>query len=55
MGIIRGEESVDNLGGDDIVEGVPREFSEELHERSEVGQSDRVLGLERLIDMLGKE
>ncbi len=55
MGIIRGEESVDNLGNDDIVEGVPREFSEELHERSESGQSDRVLGLERLIDMLGKE
>lgn len=55
MGIIRGEESVDNLGNDDIVEGVPREFSEELHERSESGQSDRVRGLERLIDMLGKE
>jgi hypothetical protein len=56
MGIIRGEESVDNLGESDIVEGVPREFSEELHERSEGSeQSDRVLGLERLIDMLGKE
>lgn len=56
MDFLRGKISVDELGTDDIVEGVPREYRDELHEEldEEVEGSDKVEGIQALLDMLGK-
>lgn len=52
MDMIRGEISPDELGTDDIVEGVPREYSEELHESEE--EDSEVAGLKKLLKALGR-
>lgn len=56
MDILRGEESVDNLGGDDIVEGVPESYQEELTEDidGEEVEDMRVSGLKKLLSALGE-
>ena len=58
MDLVRGKISVDELGNDDIVEGVPSEYRDELHEKIEggdsSGSSDKVAGLEKLLEMLGR-
>ena len=58
MDLVRGKISVDELGNDDIVEGVPSEYRDELHEKIEGGESsgssDKVAGLEKLLEMLGR-
>lgn len=55
MDILRGEESVDSLGDEDIVEGVPSEYQEELTEEIDNGGDNRVAGLKRLLSALGEE
>ena len=59
MDLVRGKISVDELGEDDIIEGVPSDYREELHDRiegeDESGPSDtKAKGLEKLLEMLGK-
>jgi len=61
MDLIRGKIGVDELGDDDIVEGVPRSFRDEIHEDleneseyGEKGESDKVSGLKRLLEALGE-
>lgn len=51
MDLIRGEISVDELGDDDIVEGVPREYRDEMHEEAEMESE----GIMKLLKMLGEE
>ena len=59
MDLVRGKISVDELGNDDIVEGVPSEYRDELHEDLESNesgdQSTKLRGLEALLQMLGEE
>jgi hypothetical protein len=52
MDMIRGEISSVELGDEDIVEGVPREYAEELHEESE--EESKLKGLEKLLEALGR-
>jgi len=52
MDLIRGEISVDELGTDDIVEGVPRELRDEMHEESD--GTDNVEAIQALLAMLEK-
>jgi hypothetical protein len=58
MDLVRGKISVDELGDDDIVEGVPKDYRDELHDKIEgnesSGSSDKVAGLEKLLEMLGR-
>jgi len=58
MDLVRGKISVDELGNDDIVEGVPKDYRDELHDKIEGGESsgssDKVAGLEKLLEMLGR-
>jgi len=54
MDILRGEESVDNLGEDDIVEGVPSGYQEELTEEIDNGEDMKVSGLKKLLSALGE-
>lgn len=58
MDLVRGKISVDELGDDDIVEGVPSDYRDELHDKIEgndsSGSSDKVAGLEKLLEMLGR-
>ena len=54
MDMLRGEISLDELGDDDIVEGVPREYQEDIIN----GDDDRDIqakGMNRLLDMLGRK
>ena len=55
MDVLRGEESLDNLGDSDIIEGVPRDYRDELHEKSEGNENKRAKGLKALLDALGEE
>jgi len=60
MDVLRGEESLDNLGDSDIIEGVPSDYRDELHEMSEESDeenesSKRVKGLKALLEALGDE
>lgn len=56
MDMIRGEISPQELGNGDIVEGVPAEYSQKLHnekpQRSE--REDKIAGLESLLAALGR-
>lgn len=58
LDMIRGEISPSELGEEDIVEGVPREYAEELHEKSEYGEESeekvKLRGLEKLLEALGR-
>ena len=54
MDILRGEESVDSLGEDDIVEGVPSGYQEELTEEIDNGEDMKVSGLKKLLSALGE-
>jgi hypothetical protein len=61
MEMIRGEISPDEMGTEDIVEGVPREFRDELHEMTEGYEEedeseggDEVEGLKKLLEALGR-
>ena len=54
MDLLRGKISVDELGTDDIVEGVPREFRDEMHEELEEESNPKVEGIQALLEMLGK-
>jgi len=53
MDLLRGEISVDELGTDDIVEGVPRDFRDDMHEELEA-ESEEVSGIKKLLEMLGE-
>jgi len=61
MDLVRGKISVDELGDDDIVEGVPRDYRDDLHEKieeddyEESDDSSKIRGLEKLLEMLGDE
>jgi hypothetical protein len=57
MDIIKGEESVDNMGESDIVEGVPRDYRDSLHEEKSEGSlgGTKLRGLEQLLKMLGEQ
>jgi hypothetical protein len=50
MDLIKGEISVDELGNDDIVEGVPREYRDEMHED---GENDKMAAIRQMLEMLG--
>ena len=55
MDLLRGEISVDELGSDDIIEGVPREDRDKMHEEGEEDSSEskEEQGLRKLLEMLG--
>ena len=55
MDLIRGKISVDELGTDDIIEGVPRESRDEMHKEIEedASGSKEELGMKKLLEMLG--
>ena len=55
MDILRGEESVDSLGEDDIVEGVPSEYQDELTDEIDNGGDMKVKGLQKLLSALGEQ
>lgn len=61
MDLLRGKISLTELGNDDIVEGVPKDYRDDLHEKledeSEGNESDediRLEGLNKLIKLLGR-
>lgn len=55
MDIIRGTEDLTALGDEDIIEGVPRDYRDELHEKGEESGSDKKMeGLKRLLEALGE-
>jgi len=57
MDLVRGKISVDELGDDDIIEGVPKDYRDSLHDKIEGGEeneSSRAEGLKKLLDILGK-
>jgi hypothetical protein len=60
MDLVRGKISVDELGNDDIVEGVPSEYRDSMHEDleddsyEESEETDKMAGLEKLLEMLGR-
>lgn len=57
MDMIRGKISPDELGDEDIIEGVPREYRDELHEMSEEEESEdpKIQGLKNLLEALGRK
>lgn len=55
MDILRGEESVDSLGEDDIVEGVPSEYQNKLTDEIDNGGDMKVKGLQKLLSALGEQ
>lgn len=55
MDLLRGEISVDELGNDDIIEGVPRDYRDELHKEKSMEGSSKMKGIEELLRMLGEE
>jgi hypothetical protein len=54
MDLLRGEANVNDLGDEDIVEGVPREFQEELTEEIDNGKDNKIEGLKKLLQALGE-
>jgi hypothetical protein len=54
MDMLRGEISLDELGDDDIVEGVPREYQEDIINGDDDGDI-QAKGMNRLLDMLGRK
>jgi len=57
MDLVRGKIGVDELGDDDIIEGVPKDYRDSLHEKIEEGSDSsdsKTKGLEKLLEMLGK-
>ena len=57
MDLLRGKIGLTELGDDDIVEGVPRDYRDDLHEKIEEesrGKDAKMEGLEKLLKMLGK-
>ena len=57
MDLVRGKISVDELGEDDIIEGVPKDYRDSLHDKIEdesMGSGDKVDGLKKLLEALGK-
>ena len=57
MDLVRGKISVDELGEDDIVEGVPSDYRDSLHDKIEMEQEpsgNKVEGLKKLLEALGK-
>lgn len=53
MDLIRGKESADSLGDEDIVEGVPKDYQEDL--KNKIDNEDKMSkGLKRLIEALGE-
>lgn len=57
MDLVRGKISVDELGDDDIIEGVPRDYRDSLHDKiegKEESENSRAEGLKKLLDILGK-
>ena len=68
MDLLRGKISLDELGDDDIVEGVPSEYQDDLTDMLDMGMApsdmddddedgldDEMKGLKRLIKMLGSD
>jgi len=54
MDMLRGEISLDELGDEDIVEGVPREYQEDIINGDDDGDI-QAKGMNRLLDMLGRK
>ena len=55
MDLLRGKADTTDLGDEDIVEGVPREYQEELKEKIDNPEKDkRSQGLKRLLEILGE-
>lgn len=54
MDMLRGEISSDDLGDEDIVEGVPRDYQEDLMEGGD-DKDVQAKGMNRLLDMLGRK
>jgi hypothetical protein len=59
MDLVRGKISVDELGDDDIIEGVPRDYRDDLHDKIEGKEegmdSKKLEGLSKLLEILGDE
>lgn len=53
LDLIRGEIGVDELGSDDIIEGVPRDYRDDLHEEKEIESDDKMAALMKVIEMMG--
>lgn len=56
MDMIRGEISPQELGDGDIIEGVPAEYRNQLHQEKSQGseKEDKIAGLEKLLEALGR-
>ena len=54
MDILRGEASVDDLGDEDIVEGVPMDYQQELTDEIDNGKDKKMEGLKKLLSALGE-
>lgn len=54
MDLLRGEADIDDLGEEDIVEGVPREYQEELTKEIDNGKDTKMEGLKKLLKALGE-
>lgn len=52
MDLLRGK--TDELGDEDIVEGVPKDYQEDLTEKIDNGTNNKVEGLKRLLSALGE-
>jgi hypothetical protein len=54
MDILRGKEDLTALGDDDIVEGVPSDYQEELKDKVDGGKDLKMEGLRKLLKALGE-
>lgn len=54
LDLLRGKESVDSLGEDDIIEGVPKQYHDELKTDIDKKRDVKQKGLERLLKTLGE-
>jgi hypothetical protein len=54
LDLLRGKESVDSLGEDDIIEGVPKQYHDELKTDIDKKRDVKQKGLEKLLKTLGE-
>ena len=54
LDLLRGKESVDSLGEDDIIEGVPKQYHDELKNDIDKKRDIKQKGLEKLLKTLGE-
>jgi hypothetical protein len=54
MDLLRGEADIDDLGDEDIVEGVPMDYQQELTDEIDNGKDKKMEGLKKLLSALGE-